>query len=722
MNIEQALVQGKEAHLAGRLGRAREAYEQVLAVEPNNIEARHLVGVLDLQEGHAEAAVRRLREVVTEAPEQPKFRLNLALALLESGDIDGARDGFAWVVARQPNHLKAVANLARMEQLQGRHLEAFDMFSKAIALSDQIPELFLNRGVSAVELGRLKEAEADFERALLRAPMSMSAAANLDRAIGGVSRGERRNRWQSIIARCPVCPGGHLALAKTLARSGEWGEAERHLARACMQAPLAGSPRRERAQLLFAQGRLAEARKLADDAVSLEPDDIVAMELAARIAFDQRDIGRVHELYGLLLERDPNNGFALAGEASRRAAEGDVDGVLALFEGREMTETLQQIQDFAVVSSFDKRDADKARSLLGPLLVKHPDDPSLVRLLSSLADTTERRIEAVAALRDALSRRPQSFLHFELARLNDKLGAYAEAWEHAENGNATYRNPFDRERSAEIVSRTIGVFGKDWFAGVEPSSCGDAPIFIVGMPRSGTTLTEQVLDQHSSLFGVGESTAAGDVVPLLRAGRAGLVRFPEAALGVSKTVLSGMANRYTAQVQAEVPSLTNQRIVDKMPGNFRFVGLLHRMFPKAKFVWCRRDWRDNLISLYFGSFAGTHHYAYDPQDIVAEYQGHQRLMRHWQSMGIPVLEHRYSDVIDDFEGSVRRLLDFVGVEFEPACLEFHRSDKVVQTMSYRQVRQPLYKSSLARWKRYESQLTDALGSELVHQESLDDVA
>jgi hypothetical protein len=230
----------------------------------------------------------------------------------------------------------------------------------------------------------------------------------------------------------------------------------------------------------------------------------------------------------------------------------------------------------------------------------------------------------------------------------------------------------------------------------------ERPIFIVGLPRSGTTLTEQILASHSRVYGAGE----------LRFTREDFETLPK-ALNRDATSLACLAEldrdgaRRVAQAHLDKLTQLNSkaaRVADKMPDNYMYLGQIAALFPRAKLIHCRRDLRDVAVSCWMTNFSQIR-WACDPDHIATRFREYQRIMAHWQQvLPVPVLDVSYEETVADLEGVARRLVAWSGLEWEPGCLAFHETKRPVRTASVTQVRQPLYTRSVARWKNYEKTL------------------
>ncbi|MFI4896709.1 MAG: sulfotransferase family protein, partial [Phycisphaerales bacterium JB059] len=282
----------------------------------------------------------------------------------------------------------------------------------------------------------------------------------------------------------------------------------------------------------------------------------------------------------------------------------------------------------------------------------------------------------------------ERFTRFTLGQLLDQAGRYDEAFETYARGNAM-TGP-GRLNTAESVT---SVWTRDRLDAIPPGDDpADLPLLIVGMPRSGTTLVEQMLAAHPGVETVGESHTLPTLARTLGAGD--LRPGPIHAIG----------RKYLASLQ-RVAEAQTRRVLDKMPGNYMHLGLLSRACPGARVIHTLRDPRDICLSCYFQNFGRTHTYARDLVLCAQQYVEHLKIMDHWREVtDLPILDLHYQSLVNDPETGVRRLLEFAGHEIDEACLRYHESDRTVTTASRDQVRQPVYKTSLARWKRYEKHI------------------
>ena len=239
---------------------------------------------------------------------------------------------------------------------------------------------------------------------------------------------------------------------------------------------------------------------------------------------------------------------------------------------------------------------------------------------------------------------------------------------------------------------------------IAAKSCGDPtcmPIFVIGMPRSGTTLVEQILASHPMVHGAGELQTFNDVVLEVRGPDGNTLPYPDFVPSLDRGALKAVGERYVALVRKLAPS--GERVTDKMPSNYYFAGLIHLALPNAKLIHTMRDPVDTCVSCFSKLFSAEQNHTYDLSELGRYYRHYEKLMAHWRRV-LPqdrMLDVRYEDVVADLEAQARRVIAYCGLPWDDRCLAFHKTDRPVRTASATQVRQPIYASAIGRWKVYE---------------------
>jgi tetratricopeptide (TPR) repeat protein len=304
-----------------------------------------------------------------------------------------------------------------------------------------------------------------------------------------------------------------------------------------------------------------------------------------------------------------------------------------------------------------------------------------------------------------------NLLHTSLGFIHEKAGCYPQAFRHFDEANRAVKIDFSVERFRDWVDGVIGAFTPELLgAHAHAGSPSDLPVLVVGMPRSGTTLTEQVIASHGQVVGAGELVRINLLAKVMKFGTAWPVSEFLATLGAMPPQgLRDVADDYVRLLQFHGPKA--RRVVDKLPHNFINLGVVALLWPKARIVHCRRNPVDTCWSCFQNPLNDSHAYSRDLTYLGQYYREYARLMDHWKRlMPDRIYDLNYENFTADFEAEARKLIDFIGLPWDEACLSFHETGSTVQTLSRRQVRNPIYKSSVERWRRYEQELQPLLSA------------
>jgi tetratricopeptide (TPR) repeat protein len=493
--------------------------------------------------------------------------------------------------------------------------------------------------------------------------------------------------------------GDHVEAMRLLARIGiarkVFDDAEILLAALLQLAPSYRTARREYAEVLIELHNYKEARNQLQQLFEEAPQDRFYKMLYASTAVGLGEQQRAVELYRELLQGTPE----------------DADVHLSIAHGLK---TLGQ-RDAAIA---EYREAARCRPSFGDaywslanLKTYHFDDAELTRLQELEADT-------------ALTTVDRYHLSFALGKALEDRGEYAQSFRHYTLGNAAKRieSTYRPEIIEDNTRLQIQVCSDVFFAARRGWGAADPdPIFIVGLPRSGSTLIEQILASHSQVEGTQELANIQQIVANLR-GRdpdPGNPRYPAIMAQLREDDYRQLGEKYIADTRVYrggPDAVPTAHFIDKMPNNFRHLGLIHLMLPNAKIIDARREPMACCFSNLKQLFAQGQEFTYSIEDIARYYRTYLQLMRHWDTvLAGKVLRVMHEDVVDDLEGNVHRLLEFCGLEFEPQCIDFHKTVRSVRTASSEQVRQPISREGLEQWKHYEpwlGPLKQALGDAL----------
>lgn len=508
----------------------------------------------------------------------------------------------------------------------------------------------------------------------------------------------------------PEADAAPLPLALQLYRQGRYAEALQQLEPAQQVEP--GNPVvwHLSAACLKALGRAEEAEGCWRQALRLAPDLADAHYSLALLLHEQRRPDAAIDGYREVLRIDPRHVPALNNLGSALARLGRLEEALHCYEqavslnpdhaaawhnlGRALGEVgrfdqAHRALEQAIQLTPRQRRARYYRSLANLKRIE-PGEPHLPEM------------EALARELPALPDADRVQLHFALGKAYGDLGRRERSFEHLLAGNAAKRaqTPYDEAATLQQFERIAAAFTPELLAarrgGGDPSN---VPVFILGMPRSGSTLAEQILASHPEVHGAGECEEFKNLVESVRLPD-GRPLLPDAVAGLSDAGLRQLGGDYLKRLRARAPDAP--RISDKTLDNFLHVGLIHLALPQARIIHTRRDAVDTCLSCFSQLFNGYHPYAYDLAELGRYWRAYDRLMAHWRRVlpaGV-MLELDYEELVGDPEGQTRRLLDHCGLGWNQACLDFHRSSRPVHTASVMQVRQPIYRSSVQKWRAY----------------------
>lgn len=568
---------------------------------------------------------------------------------------------------------------------------------------------------------------------------------------------ESENRLRMLVQQHPEDAGIHRALALLASRSGQAQMALQHMVTATRLAPQSGHLHSDLGRMLASAGRLPEALQSFQHAVALEPELVdgwyflgvtlrrldrdhealpalrraralapAHLEIFTALAEAEFDAGDPATALALwqeltaLLPETPNSYLKQAECLSRLGAH---DAAIAVY--RSATERLPASAELwmgMAQAAEDSGDRDGAEHAYRQALALRPGWPFPIAGLLELkrGNASPELVAQASALQRSseLTDPARALLGYGLGKVHDGQHRPVEAFASWRDANAARRReigPLDRDALRRRVEQTIAAFAAgSWDRLAGAGSDDSRPLFVVGMPRSGTTLAEQIIAAHPDACGCGELPDISLIAHGLPSALGSALPWPQALAVLDAATVRQQAQRYLRTLDTHGGS-SMLRAVDKAPLNFFHVGLIALLFPHARVVWCRRDPRDISLSIYSENFSLHAQYATDLADIAHYIRAHETLMRHWQTTApLPILELHYEQLVTDLETQTRRLIDFVGLPWDGACLDFHRSGRAVQTPSRWQVRQPVYTRSVGRWQRYTQwlgPLQDALAAD-----------
>jgi tetratricopeptide (TPR) repeat protein len=631
----------------GELGAAESRCRATLARYPGDVNMQALLGALLVKMERREEAEATLRAVIDAAPSFAKPAEDLGFLLLQANRAGDALPHLERATYLDPTLERAWFNLGKAYAMLGRGQEADAAFEKSFGLSPERRLMAL--AAEHQKEGRIEEAERIYRRVLRDNPQNVDAL-----------------RLLALIAM----------------RADQTDDAEMLLQRAIEVAPDFLLALLDLGRLRKDQDRYVEALDCFDRVIALEPGQPQAHFLRAgtlaRASFTQEAI----VAYRRCLAIRPAHIGSLLGLGHVLKAMGDYDGAVGAYRA-----CMQKAPDFGETYW------------------------SLANLKTyRFDDATVAEMEKRGAAQGDNVQSEVNFL-FALGKAYEDRNDYERAWEYYRRGNETHRAQvkYDPVQAEVMNDRILAVYRADFVEGL--CSAGDpdsSPIFILGLPRSGSTLLEQILATHAEVEGTSELPYVGRLANSLNLNRKDGVNYPEAMGELAPANLAALGREYLARARMHRRSGA-PRFIDKMPNNFPNVGLIALMLPNAKIVDARRHPLDACLSNYRQLFAKGQNFTYDLTEIGEYYLQYQRMMDHWHRV-LPgrVLTVQYEEVVADFEPQVRRLLEFCGLPWQDSCLRFYASERPVRTPSAEQVRQPIYDRSVGHWKHYERHLGELI--------------
>ncbi|HEX4794037.1 MAG TPA: tetratricopeptide repeat protein [Humisphaera sp.] len=595
----------------------------------------------------AEAAYRKVLALRSDVAE---VHHNLGCVLHAQGRLDEAAECYRRAMALKENYADAHSNLANIFRARGRPDEAAKHYERALALRPDCAEFHNNIGALLKDQNNLDEAAARFTRAIALKPGYADPHNNLGNVCQDQGKLEEAVLcYERALALNPAYAEAHQNLGQAQSALGRCDEAETEFRRALALRPDYIEAHVGLGNVLREQGKIDEALSQCQRAVALSPDWADAHNNLANVF---KDLGRFDE----------------AARHYDRALELKPDLVEALYNRADL-------------KTYKAGDGD----------------------LSAL--------EALAANADHLPEPKRHFIHFALAKALDDIGDYASAFEQMSEANALRRRMicYDEPGTLASLEQIAQVFDARFFQRVRASgNASQVPIFIVGMPRSGSTLIEQILARHPLVHAAGEVNALHRVATQVTDADGQLVPYPNYVASFGADDFARIAQDYLARLPALPPG--KSRMTDKLLANFIYVGLIRLILPNARIIHAVRDPLDTCFSCFSRLFTAGITYAYDLGELGRFYLAYQKLMAHWRSVLPPdaMLDVVYEDVVENLEQQARRLIDYCGLPWDERCLDFHRAQRPVSTSSSVQVRRPLYRSSLQRWRQYEAFLQPLL--------------
>jgi tetratricopeptide (TPR) repeat protein len=624
--------------------------------------------------------VRQRTSAIPQRNRRPIFEsLGDAISCHKQGQLSEAERHYEAVLEADARHFGAVHGLGLVRLQQGRFADAIPLLRRAIKIDRDAAEAHHHLGVALTGLGRPEEALERFEKALSLKPDLAEAHDSFGHALQLLGRAEKAiAHHKEALKINPNYVEAHNNLGLALKKLERPEQAIQQYDKALALRPDYPEAHNNLGQALAALGRHQAAVAEYETALALRPDYAEAhVNLGELLLVTGRSEEAIKhcEKAAALRPNHPNVQNSL----------GDALRVLGRSE--------EAIQAFEMALSLAPRKSSTYWNLARsrPFTAADPHFVAMKKL--------GREIQSLEV-------NDQIGLHFALAKAFADLGEAQQSAEHLVQGNSLKRRQitYDEAETLGRLDRIRAVFSKDLMrakrAGGFPSP---RPIFILGMPRSGTTLVEQILASHPQVFGAGELNEMNDLARSI--GGANGSEFPEAVAALSDQQMHDLGERYLHALDRYAPP--RERVTDKLPANFAYMGLIHLALPGARIIHTCRDPRDTALSCFSILFGeGQLEFTYELGELGRYVRAYLRLMEHWRDVlpeGV-MLEIQYEDLVGNLEKNARRIVAHCGLGWDEACLAFHKTKRAVRTASVTQVRQPIYRTSVGRWQPYEQLL------------------
>ena len=653
-----------------------------------------LMRVAALLESDPQAAAREAAEIVRSHPQNTAALLLLGNARRACGDTQAAAAEFSELAAAHPDSAPVQLDLGRTLAAQGNAEGALAALTRAVQLQPELAEAWAELAAVHAARGDQKACDAAYAHVERLAPpdrhLTEAAAALASRRLATAE-----SRLRERLAQAPRDLGAMRLLAEAAAEREDYVAAERLLDECLRLAPGYSGARFALVQVLHRQQKGEPMLPLLERLLALEPDSFNYRALQASAYNLLGHNERALQIHERMLTEFPESEF------------------LWLYYGHSLR--------------LAGRLADAVAAYRKSALLK----PQFGEAWYSLANlkTVHLSEEDIQTMQGQLARADlddNSRLHFEFAlgKAFEDRRIFADSFEHYARGNVVRRAmvDYDPDGFMHFIERACALYSPEFFAARSGSgNPAPDPIFIVGLPRSGSTLLEQILASHSQVEGTRElPDIPGFALELGALEQPGPPAYPASIARLDLAELKALADRYLQQTRPH-RVLGRPRFVDKMPSNFLHVGLIHLLLPNAKIIDARRAPLACCFANFKQHFQSGAWFTYDLSDLGRYYRGYVHLMNHFDSV-LPGRVHRvqYENLVADLEGEVRRLLAYCGLPFEEQCLRFYETERVIQTVSSSQVRKPLYADAVEQWRNFEpwlGPLKEALGDLIPGQKS-----
>jgi len=647
--------------------------------EPDNAR-RSIEDVFSLvSSGQFEPAEKRCKAFLEKTPDDVNLLGLLGMVLLRLGKTDEAKPILEQTIRLEPSFAKPHEDLGMLCLHEGNAVRAEQFFDEAIRLDGNQASAYAGLAQALARLGKYDAAREAKERHMQLSPIARALAkADKLRAAGQFAQAEEV--CDEISKQHPADSDILRMQAKIASEDGRQIIAEGLLKRIIQISPGNSRPYAELGRFFGQQDRYPEAVDALRKAIELDSSVLGSHQLLADYLSILGRSADALQSYDAALQINPDYALALVGRGHMLKILGRWDDAIAAYEA---------------AIDINPNFGDAWWSLAS--LKRYRFSPEQIKQMHAGLDSPSGNVDSEIGL------------HFALARSFENDNDFDSAWQHYENGNSRKRETikYDPVRTEVTHDAVIDFFDRKLFESRKPPDLDSpSPIFIVGMPRAGSTLLEQILASHSQVEGAAELPYIGLLSRALGGKHSGEKLYPDVLADMTDEQIASIGKAYLYYSEGSRPHKL-PRFTDKMPSNFSYVGLIRLALPNAKIIDSRRHPLGACIANYRQLYAKGKNHAYDLNECAEYFLDYDRVMNHWDEV-LPgfVLRVQYEDVIGDVETQVRRLLDFCELPWEDECLKFYETERPVNTASMEQVREPIYSDAVSYWKNYEAHLDE----------------
>jgi tetratricopeptide (TPR) repeat protein len=677
---DNAMRDAMNAFQSADFSRAKEYFEKASEVFPDYPAPITMMGAVEIRRQNLDQAATYLERALKLDPDFGLAHFHLGNCYMLASKPDAAERHFTRLVQLHPESPDSHFCLGNAHRAQGKHEVAFGHFRMSTEVEPKFVDGYTNAGLSLMDLKRFAEAAEIFERAIKVQPRAVRDYINLGSCLLEMEKfREAEKVYKRALEIDENSHEAHFGLGLSYRKQKKLKESIFEFEAVVRLRPQFGEAYYHGAKAFVDLHREEQACMLFAEAIKFLPD------LADAFAS-----------YGYALNRCSR--LDDAESALRRALELEPENVVAMAE-------------MAFINQY-RGDFEEAIRLLHLCLEKSPGNPGLLYRLVMIGGINPDELDEKSLLEwlrkeEAEDDSKHGQIRFLLGKIRDAEGRHDEAFEQyaaASDRFAKSSPPYSREETEKLTQGIKRNFTKATIEAMPEGNSSELPVLVFGMPRSGTTLIEQIIASHPMAEGAGEMNSWTSIEIEMEQE----LGTSDGYMGFAKRVDENSIKKWSESYEAELRSHSKDalRIVDKGVHNFTRLGLVSGLFPKARLIHAHRDPLDNCLSCYLQFFDyGKQTFSLRQEDVAHYYLQYQEIMDHWKEvLPVEILDVSYEETVEDLEGAARRIIDFIGLPWDDRCLEFHKTNREVRTASFWQVRQPIYSSSVGRAQRYDSEL------------------